>query len=76
MHFCQDLSRSFGPHEGFGVGIAVGDVRVNGGNQLGDAAEDPAAQLFGRQVTKDAFHQVEPRTARRDEVHVHMGMAR
>ena len=30
----------------------------------------PATNLFGRQVAKDTFYQIEPRTAGRDEMHL------
>ena len=56
--------------------ITLGDVRVNRRNQLRDAAEHTATNLFGRQVAKDAFHQIEPRTTRRGEVHVDARVAR
>ena len=52
------------------MGIALGDVSVNRRNQLRDTAKDSATNLFGRQVAKDAFHQVEPRTAGGREMHV------
>ena len=60
MHFRQDLLRGFGPHKRFGMGIALGDVPVNRRDQLRDTAKDPATNLFGRQIAKDAFHQIEP----------------
>ena len=52
------------------MGIALGDVRVNCRNQLRDTAKNPATNLFGREVSKDAFDQVEPRTAGGCEMHV------
>ena len=52
------------------MGIALGDVRVNRRDQLRDTAKDPAPNLFRRQVAKDAFDQVEPRTAGGREMHV------
>ena len=58
------------------MGIALGDVRVNRRNQLRDTAKDSATNLFGRQVSKDAFHQVEPRTASGREMHVDARVAR
>ena len=63
-------------HQRFWRGIALGHVRVNGRNQVGDAAEHAATNLFSRQVAKDAFHQIEPRTTRRGEVHVDARVAR
>ena len=50
--------------------MALGDVRFNRRNQLRDAAKDPATNLFGRQVSQNAFDQVEPRTAGGREMHV------
>lgn len=70
MYFRQDLLCSFGPHKGCGMRIALGDVRVNRRNQLRDTAKDSATNLLGCQVAKDAFHQVEPRTAGGREMHV------
>jgi hypothetical protein len=35
--------------------MALGDVRVTGGNQLRDATKHPATKLLGRQVAEDAF---------------------
>ena len=67
VHVRQDLLRGFGPHKRFGMGIALGDVR---GNQLRDTAKHSATNLFGRQVSKDAFHQIEPRTTGRGEMHL------
>ena len=58
------------------MGIALGDVRVNRGNQLRDTAKDPATNLFGRQVSKHTFDQVEPRTAGGREMHVDARVAR
>lgn len=60
MHFREDFLGGFGPHEGSGMGIALGDVRLNSGNQFRDAAEYTATNLFGRQVAKDPFDQIEP----------------
>ncbi len=75
VHFRQDLLRGFGPHKWFRMGIALGNVRINRGNQRRDTAEHSATNLFGRQVSKDTFHQIEPRTTGRGEVHVHPRVA-
>jgi hypothetical protein len=58
------------------MGIALSDVCVNGGNQLGDTAKYSATNLFGCQVAKDAFHQIEPGTTGRREVHLDAWVAR
>ena len=50
--------------------MALGDVCFNRRNQLRDTAKDPATNLFGRQVSKNAFDQGEPRTAGGRKVHV------
>ncbi len=76
IHFRQDLLCRLGPHQRFRRGITLGHIRVNGRNQLGDAAEYAATNLFSHQVAKDAFHQIEPRTTRRGEVHVDARVAR
>ena len=52
------------------MGSALGDVRLNGGNQLRDTAKHAATNLCGRQVAKDPFDQIEPRTTGRGEMHV------
>jgi len=62
--------------KGVGMGIALGDVLVNGRNQLRDRAKHPATNLFGCLVAKDAFDQLEPRSTGRGKVHVHTRVAR
>jgi len=58
------------------MGIAVGDLCVNGCNQLRDTAKHLATNLFGRQVAKDTFNQLEPRSTGQGEVHVNTRVAR
>lgn len=75
MYFRQDRLCGFGPHKRCGMDIALSDVRVNRRNQLRDTAEHPATGLFGRQVAKGTFHQIEPRTTGREEMHVYARVA-
>ena len=62
--------------KGCGLSMALGDVRVNRRNQLWDTAKHAATKLFGRQVAKDAFDQIEPGTPGRREVHLDARVAR
>lgn len=62
------------PHEGFWRSIVVRDVRFNRLNQLRDAAEHPTADSFGCELSEEAFHQIEPGTARGREMHMEPGM--
>jgi len=66
----QDLLCHFGTHKGFGLGIALDDVRVNRRNQRRDTAKHATTNLFGRQVSKDTCHQIEPRTTGVRDMHV------
>ena len=67
MHVCQDVLCGCGPPERFGRGIALGDRCGTRSHELRDTAKAPATNLFGRQVSTDAFDQVEPRTTGRGE---------
>ena len=67
MHVCQDVLCGSGPPERFGRGIALGDRCGTRSHELRETAKAPATNLFGRQVSTDAFEQVEPRTTGRGE---------
>ncbi len=51
------------------------DILLNRRDEFGDAAEDPTPNPLVRQVTEEAFHKVEPRTAGWREMHVNARMA-
>jgi len=43
----------FGPDEGFGAGIVLGQISVDGGLQVGDRAEDAAADARARHLGEE-----------------------
>lgn len=55
LYVHQNLLCRIGPHQGCGMGMALGHVRVNGRHQLRDTAQHAATKLFGRQVANEAF---------------------
>ena len=42
----QNSVGGFGPDEGFGAGIVLGEIGIDGGLQAGDRAEDAAADAL------------------------------
>ena len=52
MHLCS-------PDVGFGIFIVHGDVFLDGGGQLRDAAKHATAQALGGDVTEEPFDHVE-----------------
>ena len=44
--FCEDFFRRFGPDEGFGVGIVMVEVFVDGSFKLWNGGEDAASDAF------------------------------
>src|ERR1700680_4481064 len=49
-------------------------VVLDGRHQGRDVFEGPATDALARNLAEPAFHEVEPRTARRNEMHVDPGM--
>lgn len=74
-HLFHDCVHCGGPDEGFRRRIVVCDVLFNGLNQVRHTPEHPAADSFGGQFTEEPFDQVEPRAARRREMHMKPRMA-
>jgi hypothetical protein len=50
----QNIARTFSPDEGLWFGVVLGDVLVDGGNQLRHADEDPTAQSLCGDVAEEA----------------------
>src|ERR1700732_5486032 len=50
-------------------------VVLDGRHQGRDVFEGPATDALARKLAEPAFHEVEPRTARRNEMHVDPGMS-
>ena len=44
-----------GPDERFGAGIVVGEISIDGGLQVGDRAEDAAADALPRHLREEAL---------------------
>src|SRR6266516_6399589 len=58
------------PYEGLGRLIAMVDVVLDGPDQLFDVAKDATSDALVGEIPEETLHHVEPRTARRREVHV------
>ena len=54
--------------------VVVGDVVLDGLDQLLQAAKDAAAQSFGGEVAEEAFHHVQPGSAGGGEVQMEARM--
>ena len=59
------------PAERLGVEVVLGEVAVDGGLEVDDAAEDAASEPALSQRSKEAFNGVEPGRAGRREVEGH-----
>jgi hypothetical protein len=57
-----------GPDEGFWAGVVLGEISIDGGLQIGDRAEDAAADALARHLGKEVLDRVEPRGRGRGEV--------
>jgi len=73
-HAGEDLVSRFGPHERLGARVGNVDIAADGGFQLAGAAMHTPAQLLLRQRCEPALDEIDPRAARRREVHVHAGV--
>lgn len=47
VEFGEDAIGGLGPNEGFGIGIVLGQIGVDGGLEVNDRAEDAAAVDWG-----------------------------
>ena len=59
-HFFEDSGGGSGPDEGFGVGIVVIEVLLDGGFEFGDALEDTAANAVLGDPAKETLDLIEP----------------
>lgn len=60
MDFGEDVLGGGGPRVGLGGAVVGCEVVLDAGDQVGDAGEDPAAQVLVGQVAEPAFDLVEP----------------
>lgn len=72
--FCEDLFGGFGPDEGFGVGIVVFEVLVNGRFEFGDGGEDAATDALLGDQAEEALDLIEPGGRGGGEVQVKAGV--
>lgn len=69
----EDVVGFGGPYERLGILVMQGDVFLDSGDQLGDAAKHPVAQALGRDVAKEALDHVEPGRRGRGEMQMIRG---
>src|SRR5436305_674180 len=62
--------------EGFGAGIVLGEISIDGGLQVDDRAEYTTADALPRHLGEEALDRVEPRGRGRGEVEGPARMAR
>jgi hypothetical protein len=62
--------------ERLGFFVVMGDVLVDGRDQLGHAGEVASTQPFGRDVAEESLNHIQPRCRGRREVHVESRMLR
>ena len=70
----QDLLGGSGPHKRLRMVVVGLEVRLDGGDQVGDGAEHAAAYRLVGQVVEPTLDQVEPGARRRREVQVEAGI--
>src|SRR6266849_10015661 len=71
----EDFVRCLGPNKGLRRCIGDGDVAADSVFQLSRAAVDAATELLFGERREPAFHEVDPRCARRSEVEMEARMA-
>jgi hypothetical protein len=54
-NFLQNVAGVLGTEERFRLGVVVSDVRVDGGDWIGNAGEDGTAYPRGGDVAEEAF---------------------
>ena len=64
-----------GPDKGFGIGVVLFEVAVDGGLEVDDALEDTGSQTPSCQDRKETFDSVAPRGGRRGEMEHPPGVA-
>ena len=60
----QDDLGGFGPDEGFGTGIVLGEISIDGGLQVDDRAEHTTADALPRHLGEDVLDRVRARRPR------------
>src|ERR1035437_8040551 len=70
-----DIGRFGCPDKGLGIVVVLVDVVAYRHNQFLDISEDAAAEPLLGEIAEEALDHVEPRAARRSEVHVKTRMA-
>src|SRR3990172_7321428 len=68
--FGKDVRGTSGPDEGFRITVVLRDVFVDGVHEFRDIMKDAARQLLFGQITKEAFHHVQPRGTGGREMHM------
>ena len=76
FEFGHNRLGGFGPDKGFGAGIVLGQISIDGGLQVGDRAEDGAADALPRHLGKEVLDRIEPGGGGRGEVEGPARMAR
>ena len=76
MEFCENSIDGLGPDEGFGTGIVLGKIGVDGGLQVSDRAEDAAPDALAGDFGEEILDRVEPGSRGRGEVKSPARMAR
>src|SRR5215472_11641423 len=72
----QDDLGGFGPDEGFGAGVVLGEISIDGGLQVDDRAEHTTADALPRHLGEEVLDRVEPGGRGRCEMEGPARMAR
>src|SRR5206468_11181584 len=64
----EDGVSGFGPEEGFGAGVVLGEISIDGGLQVDDRAEHAVADALPRHLGEEVLDRVEPGGRGRGEV--------
>src|ERR1700751_624584 len=62
------------PDKGFGIGVVVRNVVVDGGGELGDTFEDTATNSLGGNFSEPTFNKIEPLRRSWNKMQVKAGM--
>ena len=60
MEFGHNRFGRFSPDEGFGAGVVLGEISIDRDLQVGDRAEDAAADALSRHLREKVLDGVEP----------------
>ena len=60
MELGQDGLGGLGANEGFGAGIVLGEISIDGGLQVDDRAEHTTADALSRHLGEEVLDRVEP----------------